>query len=323
MKLRIGSKIVALVLAVALLQLIVTSAAMLQMERQANKDVAREWGVLVQNEIGQIARSVRGLVETANDLVQQQVDNGLKLARDLMTRQGQPALSAETVTWQAENQLTHTTEPVTLPKLMFGDTWLGQNRDTDVNTPIVDEVKRLSGITSTVFQRMNAAGDMLRVATSVEGADGHRAIGTYIPVVNADGKPNPVLSAVLRGETFRGRAFVVNSWYLTAYEPVRDRSGEIVGMLYVGVDQKQAVDILRKSISDAKVGKTGYVYVIGGSGEQQGHYIVSQGGQRDGESIWGVKDSDGNPVIQSIVTKALALKKGEIAYQRYQLAEQG
>ncbi|MGV0952224.1 MAG: Cache 3/Cache 2 fusion domain-containing protein, partial [Azonexus sp.] len=304
-------------------QLIVTSAAMLQMERQANKDVAREWEVMVKNEIEQTARSVYGLMAAANELVQHQVDNGLNLARDLMTRQGPPVLSTPTVTWQAKNQFTHAIESVTLPKLTFGDTWLGQNRKTDVTTPIVDEVKRLSGVTATVFQRMNAAGDMLRVATNVEGADGQRAIGTYIPATNPDGKPNPVMAAVLRGETYHGRAFVVNNWYLTAYEPIRDPSGEIVGMLYAGVNQKQAVDSLRKSILDLKVGKTGYVYVIGGSGEQQGQYIISQGGKRDGESIWNVKDADGNLVIHSIVAKALALKDSAITYHRYNWQNQG
>ena len=46
------------------------------------------------------------------------------------------------------------------------------------------------------------------------------AIGTYIPAVNPDGEPNPVISRVLKGQTFRGRAYVVNDWYMTAYEPI-------------------------------------------------------------------------------------------------------
>jgi two-component system NtrC family sensor kinase len=38
-----------------------------------------------------------------------------------------------------------------------------------------------------------------------------------------------------RGETWRDRAFVVDDWYLSAYEPIEDGDGEIVGMLYVGL----------------------------------------------------------------------------------------
>ncbi|MGV0952363.1 MAG: Cache 3/Cache 2 fusion domain-containing protein, partial [Azonexus sp.] len=322
MNLRIGSKIIALVLAVALLQLIVTSAAMLQMERQANQDVAREWRVLVQDEIAQTARSVYALAETANELIQERLDNGLKLTWDLASQQGPVALSGETVAWPAKNELTGETETHSLPKLTFGDTWLGQNRDPRVATPVVDEAGRLSGAASTLFQRMNPQGDMLRVATTIEGADHKRDIGTYIPALSPDGKPNPIVAAVLRGETFRGRALLANAWYMTAYEPVRDGKGEIVGMIYVGVPQ-QAAGSLRQSILNTKVGKTGYVYVLGGAGSEQGHYIVSQGGKRDGESIWSVKDADGNPVIQSIVKKALDLKKGEVAYQRYNWQNKG
>ena len=73
----------------------------------------------------------------------------------------------------------------------------------------VDQVKSLTGVTCTVFQRMNDAGDMLRISTNVVDSEGERAIGTYIPETEPDGKTNPVISAILKGETYQGRAFVV------------------------------------------------------------------------------------------------------------------
>ena len=63
---------------------------------------------------------------------------------------------------------------------------------------------------------------MLRVATSVRAADGRRAVGTYIPARGPDGTPSPVLAKVLAGERFSGRAFVVDAWYVTTYEPIRN-----------------------------------------------------------------------------------------------------
>jgi len=87
---------------------------------------------------------------------------------------------------------------------------------------IVDKVKSLVGGTCTIFQRLDEAGSMLRVATNVVKKDGKRAVGTYIPAINSDGKPNPVIKEVLNGRTFRGRAFVVDRWYITAYEPIYD-----------------------------------------------------------------------------------------------------
>jgi two-component system NtrC family sensor kinase len=38
-----------------------------------------------------------------------------------------------------------------------------------------------------------------------------------------------------QGEPWIGRAYVVNDWYITAYEPIRDISGNVIGVLYVGM----------------------------------------------------------------------------------------
>jgi two-component system NtrC family sensor kinase len=65
------------------------------------------------------------------------------------------------------------------------------------------------------------------VATNVLTDANERALGTR---VSAD-----VAQAVLDGgRPWQGRAFVVNDWYVAAYEPVRNRAGRTIGMLYVG-----------------------------------------------------------------------------------------
>jgi methyl-accepting chemotaxis protein len=87
--------------------------------------------------------------------------------------------------------------------------------------------------------------------------------------------------------------------------------------------QREAMASLRKAILNTKVGKTGYVYVLAGHGDQKGTYIISKDGARDGENIWNAKDANGNMFIQSIVTSALALKAGDVAYQRYPWLNQG
>ncbi len=73
----------------------------------------------------------------------------------------------------------------------------------------------------------------------------------------------------------------------------------------------------REAIIRTRVGRTGYVYVLGGSGEKRGHYIISQNGERDGENIWDSTDSQGNPVIKEIVGKAVVLRPGELATAHY------
>ncbi|MBP1622749.1 MAG: integral rane sensor signal transduction histidine kinase [Acidobacteria bacterium] len=89
--------------------------------------------------------------------------------------------------------------------------------------------------TATFFQ------DDVRISTNVRNADGSRAITT---MVSAE-----VANAVLkRNETWRGRAFVVNDWYISAYAPILSISGDTIGMLYVGTLERPYRDILWKNL---------------------------------------------------------------------------
>lgn len=69
--------------------------------------------------------------------------------------------------------------------------------------------------------------DDVRISTNVRLFEGSRALGTRVSA--------SVRERVLgRGETWLDSAFVVNDWYVSAYEPILDSSGARVGMLYVG-----------------------------------------------------------------------------------------
>jgi PAS domain S-box-containing protein len=284
---------------------------------QFNTLAQREVDELIDADLDHITQGIYSLVQTENETVQQQVDYNLNVARHVLANAGAASLSKETVTWTVISQFTNAPAQIRLPKTLIGNRWLGQNTDPDVETAVVDEVTRLVGETATIFQRMNENGDMLRVATTVRNTEGKRAIGTYIPALNPDGSSNPVIDAVLKGKTYHGRAFVVNAWYLTAYEPIEDGAGHVVGMLNVGVEQKNIESRVRQAVLKTKVGKTGYVYVLGGKGDIRGRYIISKDGQRDGEDIWDSKDAEGRYFIQSIMGKALALNPGELATERY------
>jgi two-component system NtrC family sensor kinase len=73
--------------------------------------------------------------------------------------------------------------------------------------------------------------DDVRVATTVMKEPNQRAVGTRVSA--------QVAQAVLeRGGSWYGRAYVVNDWRITAYEPIRNHSGAIIGILYVGVQEK-------------------------------------------------------------------------------------
>ncbi len=269
-----------------------------------------------------INQGVYDMIATQDQLLRIKLAGDLAVARETLAGEGGITMATDTVQWDAVNQATRARVAASLPRMMVGDTWLGQNRDPAKPSAVVDKVQEMVGGTCTIFQRMNPTGDMLRVATNVKNQEGQRAIGTFIPAVGEDGKSDEVVSTILAGKPYVGRAFVVNAWYITAYEPIRSSSGDVIGMLYVGVLQ-ESVAHLRKAIMETKVGETGYVFVIGGSGSEQGKYLVSHKGLRDGEMIWDAKDADGNLFVQDLVTKGRATKDGRSQFVSYPWKNEG
>ena len=317
MKQRLKYKIIGLASLAALLPVVIILVITSIQNRHVSSIITEEMSSQMQDHLGQIARDVGNLSGTANDLIQSYVSHGHNVAEKIVHEKGGICLDKETVTWAAMNQDTKQVAPVTLPKLNLGKTWIGVIKSTSADSPVVDEIKTLLGCTCTIFQRMNQQGDMLRVATNlVNPATQERAIGTFIPAVSADGTPNAMIATVLKGETYHGRSRVINTWHLTCDEPIRDAAGNVIGILHVGIRQ-EAVESLRKAIYKTKVGKDGYVWVLGGKGRERGRYIISKNGERDGEDIWTATDGDGNLFVQTIVNKALALQEGEVATIRY------
>jgi two-component system NtrC family sensor kinase len=111
------------------------------------------------------------------------------------------------------------------------------------NYEIVDRVKKIvfkgeryKGReigTATIFQHD------LRISTNVKKENGERAIGTRVS--------EEVNHAVLKeGKPWIHRAFVVNDWYISAYEPIKNIDGEIIGILYVGMLEKPYIDLRNK-----------------------------------------------------------------------------
>ncbi len=107
----------------------------------------------------------------------------------------------------------------------------------------------VDGIRSIVFRDETYGGRRLgtvtifqwdvRVATNVEKADGSRAIGTRVS--------SQVYDRVLQSDkSWYDRAFVVNDWYLSAYDPIHDVAGKTVGILYVGVLARKYDDMRRE-----------------------------------------------------------------------------
>jgi two-component system, NtrC family, sensor kinase len=124
--------------------------------------------------------------------------------------------------------------------VLYGGVLLNRSQE------IVDRVR------DTVFQHEIYKGQSIgtvtiffkdiRVSTNVLSPDGSRAIGT----VASEEVTKHVLT---EGKKWTDRAFVVNDWYITAYEPIEDIFGQRVGMLYVGVLEAKYADVRWKALS--------------------------------------------------------------------------
>lgn len=113
---------------------------------------------------------------------------------------------------------------------LYGGVLLNNNKAlVDKIRSVVYEGAKLQGRdvgTATIFQ-----GD-LRIATNVPNSNGSRAIGTRL-------SPEVYNRVLLKAAKWTGRAFVVNDWYLTAYEPILSMQGVPIGALYVGMLESQ------------------------------------------------------------------------------------
>jgi two-component system NtrC family sensor kinase len=113
------------------------------------------------------------------------------------------------------------------------------------NFNLVDKIKQ------TVFQNVSYKGkdigtatifqDDVRISTNVLNTDGTRAIGTRVAA-------DVYNQVILKEQPWIGRAYVVNNWYITAYEPIKNISSSVIGILYVGILEQKYTDIRNQTI---------------------------------------------------------------------------
>ena len=187
-----------------------------------------------------VGSALRGQPQTAIDVFEQAQLAAIspELAQRARIDIVKTAGSADTDrTVEARGLVLQSAGPLTLPDgrkaALIGGVLLNENL-AFVDT-INDLTFRGAGLpdgsrgTATLF-----LGD-IRISTNVRLFEGKRAIGTQVS--------EAVKDAVLdEGHTWLGSAFVVDDWYISAYEPIHDSFDRRVGMLYVGFLQKPFTD---------------------------------------------------------------------------------
>jgi Cache 3/Cache 2 fusion domain len=107
----------------------------------------------------------------------------------------------------------------TVPAVYFGARKINNNYD------VVDEIKKTSGATATVF--VKEGDEFVRVSTNVLTPEGKRGVGTTLARAKA-------YEAVSKGEQFCGAVDVLGTPFDACYNPIKDGGGKVIGVTYVG-----------------------------------------------------------------------------------------
>lgn len=174
------------------------------------------------------------------------------------------------------------------PTLKNGDATL------NLDAAAVDKFLDQTGASATIF--VKSAEDFIRVSTTVKKEDGQRAIGTLLD------RNHPGYARLLAGEPYIGPATLFGKQFMAQYDPIKDASGKVIGLLYVGTDISNELTALKNRIKSIKIGETGYFFALNAKpGPDYGKQMVHP--KIEGQNILEAKDSDGHFFIKEMLEK--------------------
>ena len=153
---------------------------------------------------------------------------------------------------------------VQTPSLSLGD---GEVLNNDFRE--VDDFRTMTAGVATVFVR--SGSDFIRISTSLTKQDGSRAIGTLLD------HAHPAYALLMAGQSYVGRAVLFDRSYMTQYTPVRDASGQVIAVLFVGFDYTDAQKAQFDNLKQFRLGKTGSLALL----DEKGKWLVPPAGVKD------------------------------------------
>ncbi|KJZ36457.1 methyl-accepting chemotaxis protein [Pseudomonas fluorescens] len=159
----------------------------------------------------------------------------------------------------------HPDEPVTVAGVQTPGLHLG-SEVLNNNFKEVDEFKQMTAGVATLFVR--SGEDFIRVSTSLTKQDGNRAIGTLLD------HAHPAYARLMSGQSYVGRALLFERSYMTQYTPVRDSSGKVIAVLFVGFDYTDAQNAQFANLKRFRIGQTGSLALL----DEQNKWLVPPAG---------------------------------------------
>ena len=242
--------------------------------------------VLIRQDIESRIQAARAAIEITND---ENLGRQRKIA-ELITRKlsNRILVTPNTVSQVAENQITHEKISVNVPEFLLDRSRITQHS-------VVDAIADNTQSEVTLF--VTIPEGLLRVSTTVLNKDGTRSIGTFIP------NSSPVYQALSSGKPYFGRAYVVDAWYITAYEPLV-QDNKAVGAIFVG-SRETAGNKIKDYLKSQKLLETGYFFIL----DSLGNLVLHP--SKEGQNVLSDKDLDGTPIFQEMINK----RQGWIEYR--------
>src|SRR5207244_6999834 len=112
---------------------------------------------------------------------------------------------------------------------------------------IVDRAVSYTGGNATLFVYDDASNQFVRRTTNVKKENGDRAVGTQLA-------PDHPGQAVLRkGQAYKGPAVLFGKTFMTAYYPVMNPAGKVIGIIYVGIPMAHYESMLAEAIRNMAI----------------------------------------------------------------------
>jgi len=161
------------------------------------------------------------------------------------------------------------------------------------NTP-VDRFTAVTNAVASIFVR--SGDDFVRVATSLEKEDGTRAIGTVLE------RTHPAYQGLLNGTPFTGKVKLFSKDYMTKYVPVRNSTGQVIAVLFIGLDFTDNLQVLKRQIRNNRIYKSGYFYAFDASDRAE-RGVMQIHPSLEGTNVSGYRGSDGKEIIREMLQR--------------------
>ena len=107
---------------------------------------------------------------------------------------------------------------------------------------IVDRAVSYTGGVATLFVYDDASNQFFRRSTNLKKENGDRAVGTQLA------PDHPGQSVVRKGQAYKGPAVLFGKSFMTAYYPVMNSSGKVMGLLFIGIPMAEYEAMLAQAM---------------------------------------------------------------------------